>query len=258
MGRRPDHDPEGHTAMTEFRYTDREGCELAVRPHGTPDAPSIWVEAPQFGATVPPADVPGVILGVLAQTAAAQGRVEADPFGHIRADLDATTDRPGAMYTRAEVDAAQDAQARILDKHMPLLLALATAYVNGDPRGLYDLIRRAQAETLDALNRASRAHARAAAMERERDSARAELADTGRAVDDAHPPVNEFRVEQHEPGCEDCPSGQWHVDGPARRSADEGAAAMRSRREHRPHVGPMRVVRERTTFTVVTTEDTTK
>jgi len=63
----------------------------------------------------------------------------------VRADLAATTETPGARYTQEQVDAAQAAIGRILDKHTPALVA-EVAQLRADDATARALDEKADAE----------------------------------------------------------------------------------------------------------------
>jgi hypothetical protein len=71
---------------------------------------------------------------------------------------------------------------------------------------------------------------------------------------EAHPPVDEYRVQVHDPVDNDLPSGGWTAFSSGQETADDAVAMMLRRRERRPDIGPLRVIRIRKTYTVVATE----
>lgn len=135
--------------MTEYRYTDHVGEELSVWP----DTPAgVYVQVSDYdGVSIPVADVPGMIRGILAQAAAAQGH-DGDPLAQACADIAAVD---ADTRTIAEVEARDAAVDRVLDTHAPLLYALAAAYL-GDDAPIWAELRRVQRERDNARREADR------------------------------------------------------------------------------------------------------
>lgn len=145
--------------MTEpYTYTDADGDELTVTGYPDDEPNIIAAIHRHHSVRIPAADVPDVIRGFLAQAAAATGRDAADPLAHIRRDLDLAQEahRPGSgMLTIQAGVRIDDAARRVADEHLPMLYALAAAYL-GDDAPIWGEIGRVQRERDTAKARADR------------------------------------------------------------------------------------------------------
>jgi len=150
--------------MTDvYEYIDIEGDRLAVVPNDTGTVPAVILRAAP-GVRVTAADVPSVINGIIARLAAAQGREAGrDPLAHIARDLDVATRARDAHGTFAQVG-VDAAICRVIEEHLPLLYALAAAYL-GDDAPIWNELRRTQRERDDAAAAASAADRRCREME---------------------------------------------------------------------------------------------
>ncbi|MGR7003434.1 hypothetical protein ACU686_44760 [Yinghuangia aomiensis] len=151
---RPRHQPSGDPAamIDAYAYTDADGNTLTVMALSatTNNPPHVQFAARNpagvMSVWVPPTEVQDVIAGILSQSAAAQGRTWGSALAQARDDLTLySTPRNGPGLVDVTMTDAFEALNRLMDQHMPLLLALAEAYTGQDGE-LWQQYRRVQAE----------------------------------------------------------------------------------------------------------------